>query len=195
MIPDAVQAQLSLARERGYLYCHGPKSQRVNTEQLWRRECLQNGNPIVVVTKHYAYRPRVLQAMIWADLCGEWWLSRRLWKALLGGMKVGYTTRHGNTILIRDIPNRETTRTVDSFLALLASARPSPEEAFDTPAALARGAARCLMVDGLEELLNESETYVIREIPNMLGHGVVFRASGPPLVGIHLERFELIDSP
>lgn len=183
---------LEVAQQQGYLLCQGSKTRRLRLQKLWRQECLRTGKPIVIVTKQYLYRPRQLRAMIWADLLGEWWLSRRLWASLLAEMKFGCIERFGNSIRVSDIPHRVTAQAAAAFVALLSIHRPTPEEAFDTPPALARGPARCLWTDGLEDQLCQSETYVLREIPNMLGHVVVFRPGKTPLVGVHLERFERV---
>ena len=191
MSQDAEIELLQLAQRRGYLLCQGPQPLKKRLAKLWRRECLQSGNPVVLVTKHYLCKPRRLLAMIQADLYGKWWLSRELWAAIQAEMKVGTLKRFGNSVRIDEIPPRETTQVADKFMDVLVRHRPSPAEAFEIPAALVRGRARCVYADGLESLLTESESYIIREIPNMLGHVVVFRPSTSPLVGIHLERFEL----
>jgi hypothetical protein len=112
--------------------------------------------------------------------------------ALLAEIDVGYVERFGNSVRVSGIPHRLMARAADTFMDVLARHRPSQDDAFDIPTALARGSARCVCAEGMEEVLTESEIYVIREIPNALGHVVVFRPAKSPLVGIHLERFELL---
>jgi hypothetical protein len=112
--------------------------------------------------------------------------------AVRSTIDVGYIDRFGNSIRIDAIPHREAEQVAATFMKVLARHRPSQDEAFDIPVALVRGPARCVCAEGMEELLTESEIYVIREIPNVLGHVVVFRPAKSPLVGIHLERFELV---
>lgn len=56
----------------------------------------------------------------------------------------------------------------------------------------AEGMARCLCADGLDADIAEGDVVYVREIPNMLGHCIVLKNGAPPLVGYHLDRFELL---
>ena len=44
----------------------------------------------------------------------------------------------------------------------------------------------------MEQDLEIGQVVYLREIPNMQGHCVVLRNGKPPLVGYHLDRFELL---
>ena len=57
---------------------------------------------------------------------------------------------------------------------------------------LVRGIARCVDSDGMEYCLVKEALYYIREIPNMRGHVVALTSGSNPVVGAHLERFELL---
>ena len=57
----------------------------------------------------------------------------------------------------------------------------------------AEGMARCTCNDGMEHDLQIGEVVYLREIPNMGGHCVILRNKKTPLVGYHLDRFELLD--
>jgi hypothetical protein len=57
----------------------------------------------------------------------------------------------------------------------------------------AEGMARCICNDGMEGDLKVGEVVYLREIPNMGGHCVILRNRKMPLVGYHLDRFQLLD--
>jgi hypothetical protein len=57
----------------------------------------------------------------------------------------------------------------------------------------AEGMARCISDEGMRGDLKIGEVVYIREIPNMRGHCVILRNERMPLVGYHLDRFELLD--
>lgn len=57
---------------------------------------------------------------------------------------------------------------------------------------LVMGMAKCISAEAIPEL-EEGKMYFIQEIPNMRGHAVVLGHLSKPLVGIHLDRFELYD--
>jgi hypothetical protein len=57
---------------------------------------------------------------------------------------------------------------------------------------LIEGMAKCLCNMQMEKDLKIDEVCYIREIPNMEGHCVVLRNKKPPLIGYHLDRFELL---
>ncbi|MGO8752490.1 MAG: hypothetical protein ACLQNE_41655 [Thermoguttaceae bacterium] len=57
----------------------------------------------------------------------------------------------------------------------------------------AEGMARCICNDTMQGELEVGEVVYLREIPNMGGHCVILRNKKPPLVGYHLDRFELLD--
>ena len=63
----------------------------------------------------------------------------------------------------------------------------------DRPPFPAEGMARCISNEGMADDLEVGETVYLREIPNMGGHCVVLRNGKMPLVGYHLDRFELLD--
>ena len=52
--------------------------------------------------------------------------------------------------------------------------------------------ARCMCNDGMEGDLQIGEVVYLREIPNMPGHCVLLRNKRAPLVGYHLDRFQLL---
>jgi hypothetical protein len=56
----------------------------------------------------------------------------------------------------------------------------------------AEGLARCMYNDGMEDDLQIGEVVYLREIPNMGGHCIVLRNKKVPLVGYHLDRFQLL---
>ena len=58
---------------------------------------------------------------------------------------------------------------------------------------LAEGMARCVCNDAMADELEVGEAVYVREIPNMGGHCVILRNKKPPLVGYHLDRFELLE--
>jgi len=57
---------------------------------------------------------------------------------------------------------------------------------------LIEGMAKCICNEGMERVLARGEVVYIKEIPNMRGHCFVIRDKRLPLVGYHLERFELL---
>lgn len=56
----------------------------------------------------------------------------------------------------------------------------------------AEGMAKCVNNEGMEHELELDEVVYVRQIPNMLGHCVVLRNNKPPLVGYHLDRFQVL---
>lgn len=54
------------------------------------------------------------------------------------------------------------------------------------------GMARCLNAEGLDAALQEGDLVYVREIPNMPDHCIVLKNGCNPLVGYHLDRFELL---
>ena len=56
----------------------------------------------------------------------------------------------------------------------------------------AEGMARCICNAGMEKELRIGEVVYLREIPNMGGHCVILRNMKLPLVGYHLDRFEIL---
>ena len=63
----------------------------------------------------------------------------------------------------------------------------------DRPPFPAEGMARCVSNEGMAGDLKVGEIVYLREIPNMGGHCVILRNEKMPLVGHHLDRFELLD--
>jgi hypothetical protein len=57
----------------------------------------------------------------------------------------------------------------------------------------AEGLARCLCNKGMERDIRVDDVVYVREIPNMPGHCVVLRNKKPPMIGYHLDRFEILD--
>lgn len=57
--------------------------------------------------------------------------------------------------------------------------------------AMGLGMAKCIDAEGIPEL-EVGQFYFVQEIPNMLGHVVALRTGRPPVVGIDVERFELL---
>jgi hypothetical protein len=53
------------------------------------------------------------------------------------------------------------------------------------------GMATCTNNECMEQVLEVGAVYYIREIPNMRGHCVILRDGQLPMVGYHLDRFEL----
>ena len=45
----------------------------------------------------------------------------------------------------------------------------------------------------MEDDLQVGEVVYLREIPNMGGHCVILRNKKPPLIGYHVDRFELLN--
>jgi hypothetical protein len=58
---------------------------------------------------------------------------------------------------------------------------------------LVEGMAKCINNQGMETLLQNGQVVFVREIKNMRGHCIVLRNQEHPLVGYHLERFELLN--
>ena len=67
------------------------------------------------------------------------------------------------------------------------------QAAQDRPPFPAEGMARCISNEGMADDLKVGEIVYIREIPNMGGHCVILRNNEMPLIGYHLDRFELLD--
>lgn len=57
---------------------------------------------------------------------------------------------------------------------------------------LVEGMARCVSNAGIEADLQIDEVVYLREIPNMRGHCIILRNNKPPLVGYHLDRFQML---
>lgn len=55
---------------------------------------------------------------------------------------------------------------------------------------MVEGMAKCINNEGLA--IPEGCVAYIREIPNMPGHCIVLRDGEAPLVGYHLDRFQLL---
>lgn len=183
-------AWLESARGKGYLLSKSrPAKERLKA--AWQRDCLSRREPYVVAWRGHGERER-RQGRILVELSGGWWLSRRLWSNVERHFAHCLPQRTGNSFHLVDLPAHEVERSADELVALLRLYRPTAEEAFDLPPALVRGYARCVYNDAMEDYLTEGEHYLIREIPNMMGHVLVLRNGELPLVGIHLDRFELV---
>lgn len=89
----------------------------------------------------------------------------------------------------RSISSKRKVRKVVSPTKLRRKAKDPEQEQRSFPA---EGMARCISNEGMENDLNVGEVVYIREIPNMGGHCVVLRNMKVPLVGYHLDRFELL---
>lgn len=182
---------LSEAKEKGYLYSRGPASQQEKLEEAWRRDCFESQTPYIVAFKRFIQQPKRLVAWFLMELTNPWWLSCRLLNTLKREFEPEVEVYHqGNTVILRYVPNKEFEQVGKRLLKCVGENKPRMDESFDLPLPLVRGNAVCLYADALEEDLTEGHTYYIREIPNMRGHVVVLGPGGPPLVGIHLDRFD-----
>ena len=179
---------LAKARQKSFLVTRGRVSAQERAEKVWQRDCLRRRVPFIVATVGY----RGDDGYLSAELIGDWWLSRKLWLELKNHFPNLYLGHFGNSVRIGGIPSRELESTTESFLTFLHLHRPALEEAFDLPPVLVRGYARCVSACALEHCMTEGALYYIREIPNMMGHVLALRPGDMPLVGIHLDRFELV---
>jgi hypothetical protein len=57
---------------------------------------------------------------------------------------------------------------------------------------LVEGMARCVFNAGMEKEIQLNDVVYVREISNMRGHCVILRNKKLPLIGYHLDRFELL---
>ena len=57
---------------------------------------------------------------------------------------------------------------------------------------IVEGLAKCVSNQGMEKDLSIGDIVYVREISNMRGHCVVLRNKKSPLVGYHLDRFEVL---
>ena len=176
------------AREKGFLMSRGRKSAKARAEKIWQRDCLRRRAPFIVATVGY----RGSDGWLWAEFIGDWWLSRKLWLGLKNHFSELTLEQFGNSLRIYDIPSQALESTTERFLTFLYLHRPTIEEAFDLPPVLVRGYARCISAYAMEHCMTEGELYYIREIPNRMGHVLVLRPGDMPLVGVHLDRFELV---
>ena len=190
----SVQTLLEEARARGYLVA--PYQDQEKLVDAWRVDCWRQRRPYLVALRGYRYYPRKLYGSLELELRGDWWLSRRIWteatKAFEG---VTIPVRWGNRLRIDELPHRDLDIHAHQLLSIVTSHRPGPDEAFDLPVEIVRGAAHCTYLEALEDRLNDRDTYHITEIPNMMGHVVIMTNNQPPMVGYHLERFDLLDPP
>lgn len=184
--------RLKLAREKGFLFSQGPPAERILQESTWRQECRRKGKPIVIASKCYLFKPKELMGQLSVELSGDWWLSRKTWSRLSQELSEIDLYRMGNRFLVRYFPHRDLQSMAELVLDILNRKRPSSEEMFDFPPNLSRGYARCVCAYSMESMLTEGELYYVREIPNMMGHVLALRTGFPPLVGVHLERFEFL---
>ena len=159
-------------------------------QRAWRWECRQGDGPYLEASLYRDYKPRLLRGRLSGELCGSWWMSRRLCRLLKGSILEGEDcSLWGRGFSIDGVRSSVLETRAADTLALLLLARPTAEERFDQPPRLAEGWALCLDAEGFAERIREGESYYIREIPNMVGHVVVFPPGAHPLVGIHLDRF------
>lgn len=96
----------------------------------------------------------------------------------------------GDSFCISGAPGRLLQTRSREIVRLLMANRPTQEERHDVPPRLVEGVFNCLNALGFEQDLTEGEAYFLREIPGMEGHVIVFPPGRPPLVGIHLDRFD-----
>ena len=186
-------AALELAKERGYLYCKGPESERLKLERAWRRTCFQEQLPYLVGWKTYSYRPKKLMGCLHAELTSAWWFSRGISEALRSEFEPDCEVfMSGNSATLRDFPHGSLDILARRLLDCLDRHRPNKKEAFSLAAPLSRGLARCCSAEGMEHCLELGTLYYIREIPNMRGHVVALTSGSDPVVGVHLERFEML---
>ncbi len=147
---------------------------------------------MVVASRYYLYEPRKLRGSIHVEMSSGWWVSTRLLRALQRALPEIYVKQFGNRLRIGDVLPADIQTTAGIVVSVLNDHPPNSGPPFDLPPPLARGLATCHYVDGFEKHLTLDEIYLIREIPNVPGHIVVFRPGRTPLVGIHLDRFELL---
>lgn len=57
---------------------------------------------------------------------------------------------------------------------------------------LVEGMARCQSNEGMVRDLKVGDIVYVKEIPNMRGHCVVLRNKRVPLIGYHLDRFQVL---
>lgn len=184
---------LDLAEQRGYLYSKGPKHEQLKLERAWRRTCFQQQRPYIVGWKNYSYRPKKLMGCLCAELTGAWWLSRKISEAVRREFEPDCEVfLSGNTAMLRYFPHGLLDALAGRLLDCLERHRPSENEAFSRAAPLSRGLARCVDAEGMEHCLQPGTLYYIRECPNMPGHVVALASGTNPVVGVHLERFDLL---
>ena len=179
---------LAQARQKGFLVTRGRVSAQERAETIWQRDCLRRRVPFIVVTVGY----RGSDGYLSAELIGDWWLSRKLWLGLKNHFPELTLELFGNSLRIYDIPAQELESTAERFLTFLHLHRPAIDKAFELPSVLVRGYARCISSYAMEHCMIEGALYYIREIPNRMGHVLALRPGDMPLVGVHLDRFELV---
>ena len=178
--------------ERGYLYSKGSNSEQLKLERAWRRACYKEDRPYVVGWKRFSSHPKKLMGSLYVELTGAWGLSQGVAEALRREFEPDFEIFfRGNTATLPDFPHGLQDILARRLLDCLDKHR-NPEEVFGRTARLVRGLARCVYVEGLEHCLVSGALYYVREIPNMRGHVVALTSGANPVVGVHLERFELL---
>ena len=163
--------------ERGFVVGRNAK-----VADAWRWECFQKRWPFLQANLSAGHLQVELRSP-WAVTCRLWW---RLQHALEGNE---YVSRTGDSFWLGGIARGQTERRARQILDCIQECKPKPDESFDIPPEFDSGQAECIWAEGLEQELVEGQFYEILEIPNMVGHVVVWRGERPPIVGIHLERF------
>lgn len=174
---------LARARRLGYLRLAAGETRERALEEAWLRCCLAEGRPYLTLS---LYRKND-EPYIELELHAPWWLSKNLHQQLgapehEGGRRLGWCLDDSTTAHARCC----------EILRILNAHRPRDAERFDQPRPLLEGWARCIDTRGLQDCLALNEHCVIREIAGMHGHVEAWLDGKPPLVGVHLGRFELL---
>lgn len=179
------------AKELGYLRYDEPLRNAYAIESWWEERCFEEKVPTILVVRRQGEEKLSLSFTLppgvrfspyaYEDLPGilERYSDSYATDAKSVGISVDPSSFDAliaelSAVYLKD-QTEERRRLVESYWS-------SPVE----------GMARCLSADGLGDDIAEGDIVYVKEIPNMLGHCIVLKNGVQPLIGLHLDRFELL---
>lgn len=181
------KADLLRAQQEGFLRLRGHDARRRRLARAWLLETRRRGLAFVTAERVDA---RFGWSRVHLELHPRQSLTVRRWEMLQRLLPGGDWTRQGHVIDLWDCPHR-CVKVVAGALATLLGLPGHPEEGPPVPR-WQEGLAMCTLPDGMEADLGFGEIVYVRELPNLEGHGVVYRHRRDPLAPVHLGRFRLL---
>lgn len=192
-LSDADRAVLEAAKELGYLWSERSTPYRIDL--AWAEWCREQRRPCVFVHPHERLRNRVDVEVstppgLRISPLGHDELEMLLRHFLPRQAGTSYDSHH---LGFGPVTLRGLQAILPPLLALVAKDQTEKRrvELQEMRHGPVEGMATCVDNRGLEEVMQVGDTCYVREIPNLRGHCVILRSGQPPVVGWHLERFEL----
>ena len=179
------------AKEQGYLRYDEPLKNAYSVEIWWEERCSAEGVPTIQAVRREDEEKLCLSLTLPPGVRFSPYAYEKL-SDLLERYSDSYSTdAKGVSITVESA-------SLDAIIAELTAVyledqteerRKLIESYWSSPL---EGMARCLCADGLGKDIAVGDVVYVREIPNMLGHCIVLKNGAQPLVGFHLDRFELL---